>query len=217
MPVSNPGFPPSSFWGLGCGTVFGGLSLNGYTGDAPTVTDMERMKTRNLLFALIAGLAIIAAACSSTSEIGPSGSTVPSKLEIAPSFSVPTSDGGEFSLSEHIANDGRPIFLNLWASWCFPCREEMPAIDRSAQEFPDVAFLGVSVQDSRSDAEAFAEEIGVTYLLGFDEENEVDSAYKPLGLPASYLISGDGVIVERIFGKVTEEDLAEKFATHFNL
>jgi thiol-disulfide isomerase/thioredoxin len=179
--------------------------------------DMERVKTRSLLYALIAGVAIIATACSSTSEAASSASTVPSKLEIAPSFSVPTSDGGEFTLSEQIANDGRPIFLNLWASWCFPCREEMPAIDRSSQDFPDVAFLGVSVQDSRSDAEAFAEEIGVTYLLGFDEENKVDSAYMPLGLPASYLISSDGVIVERIFGKVTEEDLAEKFATHFGL
>lgn len=93
----------------------------------------------------------------------------------------------------------------------------MPDIDRSSQAFPDVAFIGVSVQDSRSDAEDFAEEIGVTYLLGFDEEGNVDGAYKPLGLPASYIISGDGVIVERIFGKVSEEDLAAKFAVHFDL
>lgn len=114
-----------------------------------------------------------------------------------------------------MANDGRPIFLNLWASWCFPCREEMPAIDRAATDFPEVAFIGVSVQGSRSDAEAFAEEIGVSYLLGFDEEDAVDNAYKPLGLPASYLISSDGTIVERIFGKITEEYLAEKFATHY--
>jgi thiol-disulfide isomerase/thioredoxin len=173
------------------------------------------MKIRSLLLSLVAGLAIIATACSSTSDAASPGSTVPADVEIAPSFSVPTSDGGEFSLAEHMANDGRPIFLNLWASWCFPCREEMPAIDRTAKDFPEVAFIGVSVRDSRSDGEAFAEEIGVTYLLGFDEQNAVDDAYKPLGLPASYLISSDGIIVERIFGKVTEEDLAEKFATHF--
>lgn len=132
-------------------------------------------------------------------------------------FSVPTNDGEEFSLSEHVTNDGRPIFLNLWASWCFPCREEMPAIDASSKAVPEVLFLGVSVQDSRSDAEEFGEEIGVTYLLGFDEDDVVDDAYKPLGLPASYLISGDGIIVEKIFGRVTEEDLAAKFATHFGL
>lgn len=93
----------------------------------------------------------------------------------------------------------------------------MPAIDQSSQAFPGVAFVGVSVQDSRTDAEDFTKEIGVTYLIGFDDENDVDDAYKPLGLPASYIISGDGVIVERIFGKVTEEDLAAKFAAHFDL
>jgi thiol-disulfide isomerase/thioredoxin len=173
------------------------------------------MKTRNLLFGVAAGLAVIATACSSTGDSATEGPTPPSSVEIAPSFSVPTSDGGEFSLAEHMANDGRPIFVNLWASWCFPCREEMPAIDRAAKDFPEILFMGVSVQDSRSDAETFAEEIGVTYLLGFDQDDAVDNAYKPLGLPASYLISSDGIIVERIFGKVTEEDLAEKFATHF--
>jgi thiol-disulfide isomerase/thioredoxin len=162
-------------------------------------------------------MAIMGTACSSSSASEPPASAAAQNAEIAPAFSVPTSDGGEFSLSEHVVNDGRPIFLNLWASWCFPCREEMPAIDASSQAFPDVAFLGVSVQDSRSDAEDFAEEIGVTYLLGFDEDNVVDDAYKPLGLPASYLISGDGIIVEKIFGRVTEEDLAAKFAAHFGL
>jgi thiol-disulfide isomerase/thioredoxin len=166
---------------------------------------------------VVAGIAIVATACSSSSASESAGSTSLQNAEIAPAFSVPTNNGGEFSLSEHVANDGRPIFLNLWASWCYPCREEMPAIDASSKAFPEVAFLGVSVQDRRSDAEAFGEEIDVTYLLGFDEIDVVDDAYKPLGLPASYLISGDGIIVEKIFGRVTEEDLAAKFATHFGL
>ena len=175
------------------------------------------MKNRRLLLVVVAGIAIVVAACSSSSASDSPGTTTQQSAEIAPAFSVPTDDGEEFSLSEHIANDGRPIFLNLWASWCFPCREEMPAIDASSQAFPEVAFIGVSVQDNRSDAEDFAEEVGVTYLLGFDENDGVDDAYKPLGLPASYLISSDGIIVERIFGRVTEEDLATKFATHFGL
>ena len=55
----------------------------------------------------------------------------------------------------------------------------------------------------------------MSYLLGFDEGDMVNDSYAPLGLPASYIIDGNGVIVERIFGKVTEEDLAEKFASHF--
>lgn len=175
------------------------------------------MARRQLLTSILVGIAVIATACSSTSGTDVATSAPSQETEIAPIFSVETSNGGDFSLTEHIANDGRPIFLNLWASWCFPCREEMPAIEKSSQAFPGVAFIGVSVQDSRTDAEDFTKEIGVTYLIGFDDENDVDDAYKPLGLPASYIISGDGVIVERIFGKVTEEDLAAKFATHFDL
>lgn len=178
---------------------------------------MAGMNLRRRLLTVVVAIAIVGTACSSSSASESSGSTVPQNAGIAPAFSVPTNDGGEFSLSDHVAKDGRPIFLNLWASWCFPCREEMPAIDASSQAFPDVAFIGISVQDNRSDAEEFVEEIGVTYPLGFDEDDVVDDAYKPLGLPASYLISGDGIIVEEIFGRVTEEDLATKFATHFGL
>ncbi len=136
-------------------------------------------------------------------------------LEIAPLFTVPTADGGTFSLDAHLATDGRPVFLNLWASWCFPCRSEMPAINAASVTHADVAFIGVAVQDIRSDADKFLTEIGVSYTIGFDENNDVDDEYRPLGLPASYIISSDGVILERIFGEVTEEDLAEKFDKYF--
>lgn len=167
------------------------------------------MLTRKLLMS-VATLSLVLAACASVSV------TSGDNLEIAPLFSVPTADG-EFVLAAHLADDQRPVFLNLWASWCFPCREEMPAIDRSAQAFPGVQFIGIAVQDDRPDSEGFVNEIGITYLIGYDEDNSVDAAYRPLGLPASYIISGDGVILERIFGKVTEEDLAEKFAKYFDL
>ncbi len=164
------------------------------------------------LLLLIAGLALVATACGSSDDS--SSTSAQTEAEIAPIFAVETTDG-QFSLSDHLANDGRPLFLNLWASWCFPCREEMPAIDASATAHPGVEFIGVSVQDSRTDAEAFAEEIAVSYLLGYDDDGSVDEAYAPLGLPASYIISSDGIILETILGKVTEEDLAEKFDEYF--
>lgn len=170
------------------------------------------MLSRPRLLIAMTFIAVAVAACSSSDASG--GDSADTPKEIAPIFAVETVDG-TFDLSEHLANDGRPVFLNLWASWCFPCREEMPAIDASAAAHPEVAFVGVSVQDSRDDAEAFGEEIGVTYTLGFDDDGSVDDAYQPLGLPASYIISSDGIILERIFGKVTEEDLAEKFSGHF--
>jgi thiol-disulfide isomerase/thioredoxin len=165
---------------------------------------------------VVLALSIFATACTSSgSDAADAHDAGSSDAELAPGFVVPTHDGGTFSLDEHLANDGRPVFLNLWASWCFPCREEMPAIDRASKVHTDIAFIGVSVQDSRSDAEAFVDEIKITYLIAFDEENAVDAEYQPLGLPASYIISSEGVILERIFGIVTEADLAEKFAEHF--
>jgi thiol-disulfide isomerase/thioredoxin len=159
--------------------------------------------------------AVLASACASDSASSSANAEVPDDAELAPLFNVPTSSGEDFSLAEHQAEDGRPVFLNLWASWCFPCREEMPAINAASETFTDVKFVGVAIQDARADAQAFADGIGVTYTIGFDTENAVNADYQPLGLPASYIISSDGLILERIFGKVTEEDLAEKFAKYF--
>jgi len=165
--------------------------------------------------AALAAALLILSACSASGSKSPSEETDATiQAEIAPIFAVETMDG-TFSLSDHLANDAKPVFLNLWASWCYPCREEMPAIDAAADAHPEVTFIGISVQDARDDATAFAEEIGVDYTIGFDDDGSVDAAYSPLGLPASFIISADGVILERIFGKVTAEDLDEKFAKYF--
>ena len=171
-------------------------------------------------FALLAisalALAMVTSACTSADNDPADGHEVDSAdAELAPGFAVRTESGEVFSLDEHLANDGRPVFLNLWAAWCFPCREEMPAIDRASKAHPEVLFIGVDVRDTTSAAEKFLEEIDISYLIGFDDEDTVDSDYQPLGLPASYIISPEGAIVERIFGVVTEADLAEKFASHF--
>ncbi len=131
----------------------------------------------------------------------------PSSADVAPDFSVRTFDGGSFTLARHLAEDGRPVLLNLWASWCFPCRTEMPEIDAFAAAHPEVAVIGVAVQDDPVAAEEFTEEIGVSYIIGFDEKDEVNDGYLPLGLPATFLIAPDGTIAKRVFGVVSEESL----------
>lgn len=137
-----------------------------------------------------------------------SGQT-PGNEDPAPDFAVTTLDGGSFVLSDHLATDGRPVILNLWASWCLPCRAEMPAIDAFASDHPDVLIIGIAVQDDPQSAADFADEIGVAYPLAVDERDEVNNSYQPLGLPATFLISTEGDIVQRVFGGVTEESLAE--------
>ncbi len=182
------------------------------------------MAFRTSLLVSIAALAVIVTACGDgTGDTLPSLGNVPGIAalgEPAPDFTVDTWDGETwhgptFTLSEHLAGDGRPVFLNLWASWCGPCRAEMPAIDEAAARHPEVLFLGVAAKDDRGHAREFAKEIGVDYLLAFDELTQVDSEYQPIGLPVSYIISSDGIILEEEFGALTVEEIDEKLAAHF--
>ncbi len=135
--------------------------------------------------------------------------------ELAAPFAVELLGGGEFSLEEHLREDGRPVFLNLWASWCIPCRREFPAIDAAAARHPGTYFIGVAVQDDPVAAENFAEEMGVSFPLAIDESGSVENAYPAFGLPVSFIISGDGVILRQLFGEVDEAMIDAELATWF--
>lgn len=146
-------------------------------------------------------------------QVGQGG---PADSERAPLFTVEMLGGGTFALEDHIASDGRPVFLNLWASWCAPCRAEMPAIDAAADRHPGVAFVGVAVRDPDYDGvAAFAEEIDVSYTIAYDREGEVADAYPVLGMPATFLISETGLVLHRRFGQLTEDEIDGFIATFF--
>ena len=123
--------------------------------------------------------------------------------EPAPDATFDLFDGTTFDMATHIATDGRPVVLNLWASWCGPCRTEMPEFSDIADVNPDVAFVGVAIGDSRAAAEQFAREVGVSYPLGIDETNDVGGAYPAVGLPATYFIGGDGVVTRQVQGQLS--------------
>lgn len=137
---------------------------------------------------------------------GPIGSDVGAA---APDFGLTLFDGTDFTLSSHLANDARPIVLNLWASWCVPCRIEMPAIDAVANRRPDIFFLGIAVQDTEAAARAFADEVGVGYSLGYDVDGTILEKYPILGLPATWIIAGDGTVAAQFFGQLDEGTLTE--------
>jgi thiol-disulfide isomerase/thioredoxin len=133
--------------------------------------------------------------------------------EPAPDFTIRLIGGDQFALSEHLATDGRPVFLNFWASWCIPCRNEMPAIDAAAAAHPEVLFLGIATLDDPEAAAAFAAEIGVTYAIGFDESEIKDELYPSIGLPATHLIAADGSIVESRLGEIDAGWIESAIAT----
>lgn len=167
-----------------------------------------------------AGLALLVLAPSSEGH-GPEGEGPAllsgSSLELpreAPDFSLTLLDGSRFSLADHLAGDGRPVVLNFWASWCLPCREEMPTLDQAADRHPDLLFLGVAVEDDPQAARDFAEEVDVGYPLGVDESGTVGARYPYFGLPTTYFIDAQGRIVFQINGLVTPDLLDSLLEQH---
>ena len=158
------------------------------------------MLTGVFVVVLAAGLAI-AWAFDGPAEVAQAG-------EPAPDFTVDLLDDGSFSLAAHVADDGRPLVLNLWASWCAPCREEIPDLSAFAEANPGIAVLGVAVEDRLEDARAFAAEMAPAYPLGFADE-AFDEAYPNFGLPVTYFLDEDGVVTDVYNGVLTSETLAE--------
>ncbi len=126
----------------------------------------------------------------------------------APDFAVPLIGGGVFDLSEHLESDGRPLVLNLWASWCLPCREEIPDIDVFAAEHPEVMVLGVAVEDTEKAAVEFAAELSPGYALGIADP-AFEAAYPRIGLPATYIIDADGRVKE-VFNGILDRQTLER-------
>jgi len=97
---------------------------------------------------------------------------------------------------------GKLVLLNFWATWCEPCREEMPAMEKLHQEFKDRGFivLAVDIKDRQRDALAFVKELKLTYPVVFDPEGKTGLLYGAWGLPTTYLIGRTGLGLARLWG-----------------
>jgi cytochrome c biogenesis protein CcmG, thiol:disulfide interchange protein DsbE len=130
----------------------------------------------------------------------------------APDFAVENIERGEpIVLSELVARDDRPIVINLMASWCGPCREEIPELSAFADANPGVLVLGVAVDDTYDDFKQFVTEVRPTYTVGFDK-GAMRKLYPTFGLPATFFLDSDGVVVEVFNGILDQEVLEELVA-----
>ena len=117
----------------------------------------------------------------------------------APEFTLPNPAGKKVSLKDF---RGKLVLLNFWASWCAPCREEMPAMERLYQRYKDQGFviLGVNVKDDKKSALSFLKELKITFPIAFDPQGEVGLLYGAWGLPVTYLIDTRGTAIARAWG-----------------
>lgn len=127
----------------------------------------------------------------------------------APDFTVYDAEGGEIRLSDY---SGKPVVLNFWASWCGPCKREMPEFQAAFEELgEDIAFLMVNMTDgSRETADtaaAFVEEAGYTFPVYYDRDMDAASAYGAYSLPTTYFIDAEGFVIARAAGAIDGETL----------
>jgi peroxiredoxin len=131
------------------------------------------------------------------------GGLIPSPREgfLAPDFTLESLSADEISLSDM---RGKVIVLNLWASWCPPCRAEMPALQRVYQENKErgleVLAVNMTAQDSLADVEAFVQEFNLTFPILLDTSGEVGNTYLMRALPTTFFIDREGVIQRVIVG-----------------
>jgi peroxiredoxin len=112
---------------------------------------------------------------------------------LAPDFLLGTLDSNEIRLSDL---RGKAVVLNFWATWCAPCRQEIPQFVAAHKQFsPDgLVIIGVNMQEGNSIARPYAEDFGMQFPIAIDVDGEVGDEYRLLGLPMTYFIDSDGVI-----------------------
>ena len=130
--------------------------------------------------------------------------------DLAPNFSASNFDGERFQLSDF---RGKVVFLNFWASWCGPCRAEMPAMqDLLAQYGDDLVIVAANNQEAYRPAKGFIDDLGVNYTeFALDPSGEIVDAYKVFTMPTSYFIDPEGRISAVHLGQITYEEMVERF------
>ncbi len=150
---------------------------------------------------LLVAAALVAAAAGVL--VGLRGTSAP-PLRVgtpAPDFSLPSLAGPDRSLAEL---RGRVVFVNFWATWCAPCKEEAPSLDRLYRSFPRESFeiLAVSIDAPGLDREvgAFGDEYELSFPILLDPEQRTYAAYQASGVPETVVVGVDGRLIERFVG-----------------
>lgn len=124
----------------------------------------------------------------------------------APDFELKTTDGKVIKLSDY---KGKPVMLNFFATWCPPCRAEMPALQEVYAEYESKGFviIAVNLNESNLAVNSFRDKYKLTFPIVIDTDDRVSRTYEIVPLPTSYFINKDGVVVGKWTGEISKDKL----------
>jgi cytochrome c biogenesis protein CcmG, thiol:disulfide interchange protein DsbE len=175
----------------------------------------NKRKRRIVIFCVVSLLNVGLLALILTQLLTPATHSVTDPLigHPAPNFTLVLlhADSGKNTLS--LSNlKGKPIVLNFWASWCQPCKEELPLLENAWKQMQaqkkNIVFLGIDFQESNSDASSFLLQHGVTYLAGLDTDGSIANKYGVSSLPQTIFIYRNGTVTSREPQELTTQDLS---------
>lgn len=181
--------------------------------DATVIAVVRLRRWRRRLWLAVAALALLLGVGAVGSWLGAPGAVDNQRLDTgpragpAPAFSLPdlADPDATVSLADY---RGRPVVVNFWASWCVPCRREMPQLAAAARRLDGrVAFVGINYKDQRGDALALARKAAVPYRSGVDADGAVGTRYGIYGMPTTVFVDAKGRIVGRYLGEMDQETL----------
>jgi peroxiredoxin len=167
---------------------------------------MKKVLAISLLVFLV-GYAIFQAINPTNAKVGITEGNIP------PDFELMTLDGEKMSLS---SLEGKKVILNFWATWCPPCRKEMPDMQKIHDDYEgEVVVAAVNLTSSEKNIDSvkhFVDELGLTFPVLLDEDGKINKQFEVLSYPTSYIVNEDGVITTKFAGAMTYEQMQDFIA-----
>jgi len=171
---------------------------------------MKKIVLLGIIFLLLFVIPVGCKFSPSASEPAPASEIGLSKGNLAPDFSLYDVEGKGIKLSDF---QGKVVMLNFWATWCGPCKAEVPSMEALYQDYKDKGFviLAVNVGDSKNKVEKFVAENSLTFPILLDWSKNVSRQFQVNGLPTTFIIDKNGIITEVVIGtRNWEEDCNSK-------